>query len=134
MAVETDAAEWDKVSLERLLAETGLMAAGYGLSEQAPAILEAVHDLDPSSAVPDIGYAFLLLGANRQDEAVELLRRARDRVGAKDRAAVSAMLGWFLQRSGRPAESRDVLERAAAATPEEGPAGLIRAMLSPTAD
>ena len=111
------------------------MASGYSLNDHAQTILNAVHDLDPKSAVPAIGAAVRLLNAGRADEAAILLQRAENDVAEKDRAALQAILGWSLQLSGRQAESERVLAalEMAPETPD-GPAGLARALLNQGAD
>ncbi|MEO1019094.1 MAG: hypothetical protein AAFY56_15575 [Pseudomonadota bacterium] len=121
--------DWADITLDRLIAECGIMAAGYGLTEQAQIALNAVHDADPKSAAPDIGLAILLVGSNRADEALTLLRAARDRVGEKDRAAVVAMIGWLLERAGHRSESRSLMQELAADN-DDGPGQLAKAILA----
>ena len=119
--------------LARLLGEIGLLAAGYGLNGHAQAILAAVRDLSPDSAAPAVGTAILLMNAGRHDEAVGLLERAVDTVAERDRQAVTALLGWVLQRSGRSAESERILRRVLAAAGDDDDApgrGLAEALLN----
>lgn len=111
----------------RLLAEIGLMAAGYGLNEHAEAILAAVQDISPSSGAPVIGRSITLMNAGHHDEAAQLLERGLAGVAERDRAAVEAMRGWALQKAGRGAESERVLKGVAAG--DGGPAELAAALL-----
>ncbi len=112
-ATELTSVNWAEVPMSRLLAECGLLAAGYGLPDQADKILAAVHALEPASAVPDIGYALGLLRTERGDEAITLLRGAQGRVSEQDRPAVQAMLGWVLSQQGHRAEGEQLLQRVA---------------------
>lgn len=93
----------------RLLGEIGLLAAGYGLTAHAQAILAAVQDHSPTSGAPAIGASILLMNAGRNDEAADALERALAGVDERDRGAVTAFLGWALQRSGHNARSAQVL-------------------------
>jgi hypothetical protein len=116
--------------LSRLLAEIGLMAAGYGLNEHADAILAAVQDTSPSSAAPVIGRALILMNGGQHDEAALLLERAVAAVDERDRAAVRSLRGWALQKAGMAAESERVLSSVAEG--EGGPAELASALLGNT--
>lgn len=108
--------------LARMLGEIGLMAAGYGLNAHAQAILAAVRDLSPDSAAPAAGTAVLLMNAGRDEEAADVLERALDHVAERDRQAVTALLGWALQRAGRGAQSERVLRGLAASGAGDEPA------------
>ena len=113
--------------LSRLLAEIGLMAAGYGLNEHADAILSAVQDTNPSSAAPVIGRALVLMNGGQHDEAARLLERGEAAVDERDRAALQSLRGWALQKAGMAAESERVLSGVAEG--EGGPAELAAALL-----
>lgn len=113
--------------MSRLLAEIGLMAAGYGLNEHADAILSAVEGTSPSSAVPLIGRALVLMNGGRHDEAARLLERGAEAVDERDRAALQALRGWALQKAGMAAESERVL--GSVADGEGAPAELAAALL-----
>lgn len=115
-------------ALSQLLAEIGLMAAGYGLNEHAEAILAAVQDSDAASGAPAIGRAIMLMNNGRHDEAARSLERSLEAVGQRDRAAVEAIRGWALQKAGLGAESERVLKRVADG--EGGPAELATALLA----
>lgn len=116
--------------LSRLLAEIGLMAAGYGLNDHADAILAAVQDKSPSSAAPVIGRALVLMNNGQHHEAARLLEQGVETAGEGDRAALQSLRGWALQKAGMAAESERVLSGVAEG--EGGPAELASALLGTT--
>ncbi|SAI69983.1 Flp pilus assembly protein TadD%2C contains TPR repeats [Bordetella ansorpii] len=110
----------------RLLTEVGMLAARAGDLARADAIFNGLRAVRPGRAYPYIGLALARIARGRADEAVQLLEHA---VLADDaeRAQAQAWRGLALQLAGRAAESRKVLQDAAA-QPNEGGA-LARSLL-----
>jgi serine/threonine protein kinase/tetratricopeptide (TPR) repeat protein len=93
----------------------GRMCAGLGRFDEAIALQERAHELDPLVLRADL--ATTLLRAGRNEEAARIAARAVQ-VDPKD-ARVRATFGWALFRQGRVEEGVRELELAAALAPDE---------------
>lgn len=101
----------------RLLTEIGMLAAEAGDVTRADAIFGALRRVRPDRAYPYIGLALARLAAGRAGEAVRLLEDA-DASDPQERGVLHAWRGLALQLTGRTAESRKVLNEAAAMSGE----------------
>ena len=94
----------------------GRMCAGLERYDEAIALLEQAHELDPLTERADL--ATTLLRAGRNEEAARMLA-ARVQIEPND-ARLRATLGWALFRQGRVGEGIAELEQAVSLRPDEG--------------
>jgi len=98
----------------QLLAELGLIAGDYGMTEQAEAIAAALGELRPESEQPSIIHAYSRIWAKDVAGAESILR---DQALKKNPGSVEAkaVLGLALHIAGKSAERDRVLDEVLAA-------------------
>lgn len=118
----------DSEELVKLLFETGFLASGIGMTEDAESIFNALKLIRPDSEYPIVGLAVTALNVGRNEEAVRILQDEALKINPASQIA-KAFLGLSLKFSGMTDHSRKILEEVIADGTDEKATNMAQAIL-----